>query len=175
MADSSQETVIGRITSVFGVKGWLKVYSFTDPIEGIMNYPHWRINQNGKQVSVEVEESRRHGPGIVVRLKGVNDRDLARTFCGFDILVSRDSFPELPEGEYYWHQLEGLRVETPDGQLLGVVKQLLETGSNDVLVVKPVAGSLDDRERLLPYRPDEVITKVDVDAGLIVADWDLEF
>lgn len=175
MADNSQETVIGRITSVFGVKGWLKVYSYTDPMEGILDYPDWFVSQNGKRMHLEVEEGKRHGPGIVVRLKGVDDRDVARTYCGLDIRVSTDLLPELPEGEFYWHQLEGLRVETPSGEVLGSVKHLMETGSNDVMVVRATPGSLDNRERLIPYLPEQVIQRIDLEAGVIVADWDPEF
>lgn len=175
MADSAQETVVGRITSVFGVKGWVKVYSYTDPIEGILDYRHWRVSQSGKQVGLEVVEGKRHGPGIVVRLKGVDDRDLARSYCGLDIRVPIDSLPGLPEGEYYWHQLEGLTVATPQGEVLGVVKHLIETGSNDVIVVRPTSTSIDNRERLIPYLPDQVVQSVDLASGTIVTDWDPEF
>lgn len=175
MADSTQETVVGRITSVFGVKGWVKVYSYTDPIEGILEYRNWHVSQGGKQVGLEVAEGRRHGPGIVVRLKGVDDRELARAYCGLDIRVPTESLPELPEGEYYWHQLEGLTVTTPQGDIVGVVNHLMETGSNDVVVVRPTPQSIDNRERLIPYLPDKVIQKIDLAAGTIVADWDLEF
>ncbi|BES72505.1 ribosome maturation factor RimM [Marinobacter nanhaiticus D15-8W] len=175
MADNAQETVVGRITSVFGVKGWVKVYSYTDPMEGILDYPHWHISQGGKKVDLEVVEGKRHGPGIVVRLKGVNDRDQARSYCGLDVMVPIESLPELPEGEYYWHQLEGLAVTTPEGDILGVVKHLMETGSNDVIVVRPTPKSIDNRERLIPYLPDQVIQSVDLAAGTIVADWDPEF
>ena len=74
--------MIGRITSVFGVKGWLKVFSYTDPKDGILNYPDWTLDLDGKRIPAKLEEGRRQGQGIVVRLKGINDRDLARTYCG---------------------------------------------------------------------------------------------
>lgn len=175
MAEQSQETVIGRITSVFGVKGWVKVYSYTDPMEGILNYRHWHAIRAGKRISLEVAEGKRHGPGIVVRLKGVDDREVARSYCGLDITVPLDELPDLPAGEYYWHQLEGLRVETPVGECLGAVKNLMETGANDVIVVRPTKDSIDNRERLIPYLPDEVVQRIDLDSGLLVADWDPEF
>ncbi|TBW57839.1 ribosome maturation factor RimM [Marinobacter halodurans] len=175
MAEQSQETVIGRITSVFGVKGWVKVYSYTAPMEGILEYRNWHVRQGGKRIRLEVSEGKRHGPGIVVRLKGVDDRDVARSYCGLDITVPTEDLPELPAGEYYWRQLEGLRVETPGGACLGVVKNLMETGANDVIVVRPTADSMDNRERLIPYLPDQVILRIDLDAGVMVADWDPEF
>ncbi|WP_166269104.1 ribosome maturation factor RimM [Marinobacter caseinilyticus] len=175
MTQSSQETVVGRITAVFGVKGWLKVYSYTDPLEGILNYRHWTAVFEGKRMSLELEEGRRQGPGIVVKLKGIDDRDLAKTYCGVDIVVPRSELPELPDGEFYWYQLEGLHVETVDGQNLGTVGHLLETGSNDVLVVTPSDTSIDQKERLIPYLPEQVVKSVDLESNLMVVDWDVEF
>ncbi|MDY6841643.1 MAG: ribosome maturation factor RimM [Pseudomonadota bacterium] len=175
MTQNSQETVIGRITSVFGVKGWLKVYSYTDPRDGILNYPDWTLDLDGKLVPARLEEGRRQGRGIVVRLKGINDRDLARTYCGAEIRVSTAELPALPEGEFYWFQLEGLEVFTVDDECLGKVHHLVETGSNDVLVVRATAGSIDQRERLIPYLPGDVVQGVDQDSRRMVVDWDPEF
>ena len=175
MTQNSQETVIGRITSVFGVKGWLKVFSYTDPKEGILNYPEWTLDLDGKRIPAKLEEGRRQGQGIVVRLKGINDRDLARTYCGAEVRVSTAELPALPEGEFYWFQLEGLDVYTVDDECLGKVHHLMETGSNDVLVVQATAGSIDQRERLIPYLPGEVVQNVDLDSKRMVVDWDPEF
>ncbi|MDK9559324.1 ribosome maturation factor RimM [Marinobacter sp. M216] len=175
MTQNSQETVIGRITSVFGVKGWLKVYSYTDPKEGILNYRDWTLDLDGKRVPAKLEEGRRQGQGIVVRLKGIDDRDVALKYCGADVKVGTDELPDLPEGEFYWFQLEGLDVFTVEGACLGTVHHLIETGSNDVLVVHASAGSIDQRERLIPYLPDQVMREVDLAAARMVVDWDPEF
>lgn len=175
MTQNSQETVIGRITSVFGVKGWLKVFSYTDPKEGILNYPDWTLVLDGKRIPARLEEGRRQGQAIVVRLKGIDDRDLARTYCGAEVTVSRAELPELPEGEFYWFQLEGLEVFTVDDECLGKVHHLIETGANDVLVVQATANSIDQRERLIPYLPDQVVLSVDLAAQRMVVDWDPEF
>ncbi|AXS84669.1 MULTISPECIES: ribosome maturation factor RimM [Marinobacter] len=175
MTQNVQETVIGRITSVFGVKGWLKVFSYTDPKEGILNYPDWTLDLDGKRIPARLEEGRRQGQAIVVRLKGIDDRELARTYCGAEVRVSRAELPELPDGEYYWFQLEGLEVFTVEDECLGKVHHLIETGSNDVLVVQATAGSIDQRERLIPYLPDQVVRKVDLASQRMVVDWDPEF
>lgn len=175
MTQHPQETVIGRITSVFGVKGWLKVFSYTAPKEGMLSYRDWTLLHSGKRISLEIEDSRRQGPGIVVKFKGVDDRDMARNYCGADIVVPTEALPELPEGEFYWYQLEGLSVETVDGECFGSVHHLLETGSNDVLVVMPTPASIDQKERLIPYLPDQVVKEIDLAAGKIVVDWDPEF
>ncbi|MCK0163605.1 ribosome maturation factor RimM [Marinobacter sp. S6332] len=175
MTQNSQETVIGRITSVFGVKGWLKVYSFTDPIDGILGYTNWVLDLEGKRIPAKLEEGRRQGKAIVVRLKGIGDRELARTYCGAEIKVPTAELPELPEGEFYWRQLQGLDVFTVEGECLGRVDHLIETGSNDVLVVHATADSIDQRERLIPYLPDQVVREIDLEARKLVADWDPEF
>lgn len=175
MTKDSQETVIGQITSVFGVKGWLKVYSYTDPKEGILDYRDWTLVYNGKRIPAKLEEGRRQGQGIVVRLKGIDDRDVARSYCGADITVPTTELPELPEGEYYWHQLEGLTVYTVDGQCLGIVDHMIETGANDVLVVRATDASIDQRERLIPYLPDQAVKQVSLEESTITVDWDPEF
>ncbi|MFP3979405.1 MULTISPECIES: ribosome maturation factor RimM [Marinobacter] len=175
MTQNSQETVIGRITSVFGVKGWLKVYSFTDPIDGILGYTNWVLDLDGKRIPAKLEEGRRQGKAIVVRLKGINDRDLARTYCGAEVKVPTAELPELPEGDFYWRQLQGLDVFTVEGECLGRVDHLIETGSNDVLVVHATAGSIDQRERLIPYLPGQVVREVNLAEHKLIADWDPEF
>ncbi|MBD3658163.1 MULTISPECIES: ribosome maturation factor RimM [Marinobacter] len=175
MTQHPQETVIGRITSVFGVKGWLKVFSYTDPKDGILNYRDWTLVHDGKRIPARLEEGRRQGQGIVVRLKGIDDRDVALTYSGAEIRVPTEELPALPEGEYYWHQLEGLEVFTVDGECFGFVHHLVETGANDVLVVRASESSIDQRERLIPYLPDQVVREVDLAANRLVVDWDPEF
>ncbi|MCK0106052.1 ribosome maturation factor RimM [Marinobacter sp. S0848L] len=175
MTQTSQETVIGRVTSVFGVKGWLKVFSDTDPKEGILNYRDWTLVLDGKRIPAKLEDGRRQGPGIVVKLKGLDDREVARTYAGAEIRVPTEQLPALPDGEYYWFQLEGLDVFTIEDECLGKVHHLLETGANDVLVVRATAGSIDQRERLIPYLPDQVVMNVDLNDSRMVVDWDPEF
>ena len=166
--------VLGKITSVHGVRGEVKIYSFTDPIDNLLGYPAWTLKRDGEVKQVELVSGRLQGKILVAKLKGLDDREVARTFAGFDICVPRALLPDLDDGEYYWHQLEGLKVIDLQGQLLGRLDHLLETGSNDVMVVKPCAGSLDDRERLLPYT-EQCVQKVDLAAGEMRVDWDADF
>lgn len=179
MDSGAEETVLGRITAVFGVKGWLKVHSYTDPVDNILGYSRWVLHQNGNRKPVTVLESKRHGKGLIVLLKGVTDRDQAQAFCAADIAVDSSELPELPEGEFYWHQLEGLEVFSDGEVLLGVVDHLIETGANDVLVVRASDGSIDDRERLIPYLPEQgpeqVIVRVDLASKRMSVIWDPEF
>lgn len=166
--------VLGKITSVHGVRGEVKIYSFTDPIDNLLGYPAWTLKRDGEVKQVELVSGRLQGKILVAKLRGLDDREVARTFAGFDICVPRALLPDLDDGEYYWHQLEGLKVIDLQGQVLGRLDHLLETGSNDVMVVKPCPGSLDDRERLLPYT-EQCVQKVDLAAGEMRVDWDADF
>ena len=85
---------------------------------------------------------------------------------GLEISISRDQLPETDEDEFYWADLIGLRVETIDGRLLGVVDHLMETGSNDVLVV---AG---DTQCLVPFLWETVVKRISLSERLVVVDWD---
>ncbi|MCO7555430.1 ribosome maturation factor RimM [Metapseudomonas otitidis] len=173
-AAADELIVLGKIFSVHGVRGEVKVYSFTDPLDNVLDYPRWTLTRDGEVKQVEVASGRVQGKFLVVKLKGLDDRDVARTYAGFEIRVPESELPELEEDEFYWHQLEGLSVINRDGQLLGKVDHLLETGANDVMVVKPCTGSLDDRERLLPYT-EQCVQAIDLDAGEMRVDWDADF
>jgi 16S rRNA processing protein RimM len=166
--------VLGKITSVHGVRGEVKIYSFTDPIDNLLDYNPWTLRREGEVKQVELVSGRLQGKVLVAKLKGLDDREVARTFAGFDICVPRALLPDLDDGEFYWHQLEGLKVIDLQGQLLGRLDHLLETGSNDVMVVKPCPGSLDDRERLLPYT-EQCVQQIDLAAGEMRVDWDADF
>ena len=179
-----KQTVIGKITSVYGIKGWVKVLSYTDPLENLLGYRQVDLVASAQTGAlpggqslkkVLVEGGKLHGKGLIVKLKGYDDPESVRPLCGSLLAVDVEQFPELEDGEYYWHQLEGLKVMTMAGEELGVVDHLLETGANDVLVVRGIASSLDQRERLIPYLPDQVVMDVDLAEGVIRVDWDPEF
>lgn len=173
-ASADELVVLGKITSVHGVRGEVKVYSFTDPIDNLLNYHCWTLRRAGEVRQVELVQGRLQGKLLVAKLKGFEDRDEARALADSEICVPRSSLPNLAEGEFYWHQLEGLKVINQSGLLLGQVDHLLETGANDVMVVRPCAGSLDDRERLLPYT-EPCVLGIDLDAGEMRVDWDADF
>jgi 16S rRNA processing protein RimM len=166
--------VIGRITSVHGIRGEVKIYSFTDPIDNLLDYRRWTLRRDGDTREVELVRGRLQGKVLVAKLRGLDDREEARALAGFDILIPRGQLPDLDDGEFYWYQLEGLKVIDQAGQLLGRIDHLLETGANDVMVVKACSGSLDDRERLLPYTA-QCVLKVDLDAGEMHVGWDADF
>jgi 16S rRNA processing protein RimM len=162
--DSADDLIVmGKIFSVHGVRGEVKVFSFTDPIENLLDYTTWTLRREGDVRQVQLVSGRSTQKDLVAKLKGLDDRDEARLLSGYEICISRSLLPDLTEDEYYWYQLQGLKVI-----------DLLETGANDVMVVKPCPGSLDDRERLLPYTAQCVLA-VDLGAGEMRVDWDADF
>jgi 16S rRNA processing protein RimM len=172
---SEDFVVLGKVSSVYGVKGWVKVYSYTDPMDRILEYGDWTLRKDQKVIQVEVDKGRSHGKGMVAHLKGIDDRDVAKQYSGYEICVPRDRLPELVEGDYYWYELEGLAVVTTQGVTLGKVDYMMNAGSsNDVLVVKGDSNSIDRRERLIPY-VDQFVLDVNLETGQIQVDWDPEF
>jgi len=171
--------VLGLIGAAYGIKGWVKISSHTEPKAGIFNYDGWYIKSGRDWKPVKVAASRQHGKGLVAQLEGCDDRNAAELLKNAEIAVKSSQLPELESGDYYWSQLEGLSVITRDAQggdvLLGKISHLMATGSNDVLVVRGCEGSLDKRERLLPLVMEQVVTQIDLDAGLMKVDWDPEF
>ncbi|WP_346836879.1 ribosome maturation factor RimM [Microbulbifer sp. SAOS-129_SWC] len=172
---SADLVTVGRITAVYGVRGWVKVHSFTEPMDNILQFADWWLQSPSGWEPLQVDGGKRHGKGLIVHIEGVDDRDLAAQYCQRDIAVRRSELPSLEAGEFYWHQLEGLRVISRfDGREcdFGCVVRMMETGANDVLVVR---GGKDGRERLIPYLPGEFISDIDLEAGVITVNWDPEF
>ena len=161
--------LLGKIVGVFGVEGWVKVHSYTEPRENLFRYKPWIVCSASGDRTVDKPTGRIQGHGIVAQLPQVADRDAAAALIGAEILVDRATLPEAKQGEYYWSDLEGLEVKLEDGTSLGTVSHLFSTGANDVLVVRGL------RERLLPYLPGDVVKKVDLERRVIEVDWDPEF
>jgi 16S rRNA processing protein RimM len=163
----STRIVVGHIAGVYGVRGWLKVMSETDPPEGILTYSPWLLGADA--TAWTLNEGKRHGKGIIVSLRGCDDRDRAATLVGQDIAVIRDQLPPASHDEFYWVDLQGLSVETTEGVALGLIDHLFATGANDVIVVKG------DRERLLPFVWGDVVKDVDFEQRRMLVDWDPSF
>lgn len=164
---------LGRIVGVFGVKGWVKVESFTEPRDNLLRYREWQLAPSVAGVG-KLEQGKLQGQGLVAKLVGIDDRDQAQTLIGSEIRVLRSQLPDAKPGEYYWVDLEGLDAFTMDGVQLGVVSHLFATGANDVLVIvdKSAQG---EREHLVPYVQDRFVKEVDLVAKKIVLDWDPTF
>ncbi len=160
---------VGRIGAPHGVRGWVRVDSAARPPESILEFDAWWIGSADAAVRYRVAAGRLQGDRVLVRLEGVEDRDGAVALRHAQIAVPRSALPPLPEDEWYWADLIGLTVRTTRDVELGRVERLFETGANDVLVVQG------ERERLIPWIPDDVIVEVDPAAGRLVVDWDPDF
>ncbi|PCJ14572.1 MAG: ribosome maturation factor RimM [Gammaproteobacteria bacterium] len=170
-----ERVMVGAVGKVFGLKGWVKIHSHTQPDTNLFQYRPWWLHRNGQWQQHKVVSHKSHGKGFIAQLDGYDDPDKAQTLVGYEIHVARTLLPALSEGEFYWADLEGLTVVTQNGVDLGKVHQLLETGANDVLDVRHSASSVDQEDRLIPYLEEQVIKKVDLDLQTIVVDWDPEF
>lgn len=171
--NADELVTIGAITSAYGIKGWVKVKPFTQPIDNFLNYQQCVLQLNNSTRITKVLQAKVHGKMVIAQLEGIDDRDAAQLLAKTEIAVPKTSLPSLEQDEFYWHELQGLQVYV-DNKLIGTVAYLLETGSNDVLVVQSCEGSIDTAERLLPYRP-ECILAVDLASKRIDAEWDLDF
>lgn len=170
MSGPEKLVLLGKVVGVHGIRGELKLESYTDPRTQIFRYQPWRLRSASGETTIAGSRGRAQGKGIVATLPGVDDRDAAAALIGSEIWVARSALPKSTPGEYYWTDLEGLEVVTLEGRALGVVSHLIATGANDVLVVKDA-----ERERLIPFILGQFVTGVDLECGRISVDWDPEF
>ena len=233
--DIENPIIIGQITGHFGVKGWLKIRSFTRPLDEVLSYSEWWVksephskhgsksgvgfssnsdstpgfaassgyDSKAKWSSFKVTHSTAQSKKIVAKLDGVDSREQAEALIGCHIVIFDTQLAPLAEGEYYWRQLLGLSVSNLEGDVLGIVEDVVETGANDVLVVKSNAsgktvdetsadllaepqksvkarfdeGQGDEKQgetRLIPWI-HRVIVKVDLSQSELVVDWGFDF
>ena len=164
--------ILGRINGVFGIKGWLKILSFTRPRENIFDYEPLYVHAASGWQQIDVEATQKRGGKLLMKLVNIETPEEARKFNGCELGIRHDQLPALPQGQYYWHQLIGLRVINQDEQPLGIVVDIKETGANDVLVIK---SSSDGRHRyLVPLIMDIYIKNVDLASGQMQVDWQLD-
>ncbi len=172
----NKEIILGKVGGVYGIKGWLKIHSFTDEQEAILDYFPWSLKLGNKIQSVEITDWRKHNKGLIVKVGHIDDRDEAQALVGSEIFTTEDALPELPEGDFYWRDLIGMQVVTTEGYDLGEVSEMLETGANDVLVVKANRNdAFGKKERLIPYLVEQVVKSVSTENKQICVDWDPGF
>ena len=167
-----RRVLLGKIVGVFGVRGFVKLQSHTEPRDALFDYLPWTLRSpRGVETEIdELPEGRPQGRGLVALLPGVSTREQAEALIGSEIWVERAALPKPRRGEYYWIDLEGCAVRTVEGVALGTVSHLFDTGANAVMSVKDGA-----KERLVPFIHDDVIKSVDLGAREIVVDWDPDF
>jgi len=167
---TTRRILLGRIHGAFGVRGEVKLESFTDPPVQVFRYQPWILRDaRGVEREIAGARGRATAKGVVALLPGVEDRDAADAMRGAELYVPRSALPPPAPGEYYWVDLEGLKVVNLEGIAFGTVSHLFSTGANDVMVVQG------DRERMIPFVEPEYVRSVDFDAGLVTVDWDADF
>jgi 16S rRNA processing protein RimM len=159
---------VGHVLGAQGIKGWIRVFSNTSPRENIVSYSPWLIEQGDRLEEVKVK-GRLQGKNVIAKLQGIDDRTRAEMLTGCKLYIDSRQLPGLENGEYYWSDLIGLAVETLQSEPLGVVSDMLETGADDVMVLKG------DRERLIPFVMEEIVREVDLDKRRLVVDWHPEY
>lgn len=160
---------VGRVAGAYGIKGWIKVFSYTEPRENVAQFGSWIIERDGSRREVELEAGKSQGKSVLVKLAGIDNREAALALVGAEIEVSRAALAPAEPGEYYWADLEGLSVRNEAGETLGRVDHLLATGAHDVLVLDG------DGSRLIPFVVGEIVKDVDLESGVLVVDWDARF
>ncbi|EMT0557716.1 ribosome maturation factor RimM [Providencia stuartii] len=176
LATPTNPIVLGKLGAAYGIRGWLKVFSSTEHAESIFDYQPWFIQRSGQWQHIELEDWKHHNKDIILKLKGVDDRDAATLLTNFEIVVDSAQLPELDNNEYYWKDLIGCQVVTLQGYNLGTITDMMETGSNDVIVIKAnLKDAFGIKERLVPFLDGQVIKKVDLKSKLIEVDWDPGF
>jgi 16S rRNA processing protein RimM len=166
--------LVGKIEGVFGVKGWVKIFSFTEPRQRILEYSPLFLKKKGQWIEAKITGGKKQGKSVVLALEGITDRDLALSQVGTELAIQRKQLKPTGKDEYYWSSLIGLSVVNLQDEEFGEVIELLETGANDVLVVKAKQGK-ESVERLIPFVLDEIVKNVDLDAQLIRVDWDSDY
>ena len=168
---NSQDVLVGEILGSHGLKGWVQVFSFTRPPEKILSYSPWQLVGSRGREEFLIAASRISGKKVLVSFEQCVSRNKADELKAQKVYIDKSQMPELEEGDFYWDELVDMEVKTTKGICLGNVSSLIETGANDVLVVRPAEGSLDDQERLIPYVDGEIIVKVDQFLKQITVDW----
>ena len=173
MSLASDKVIVGKIGAPYGVKGWVKINSYTEKPEGIFEYTPWFL---GEEKECSIDQWRTHGKSLVAKIEGVENRDDAERVKNLDIYINASQLPDLGDDGIYWRELTGMKVVTTQGYDLGVVKEVFNTGANDVIHVKANVGdAFGQKERLVPFVFDEVVQVVDKEAKVIKVDWDPGF
>ena len=168
--EDDKKIYLGKITGVHGIKGWLKIQSYSSPPENILNYPSWIINNKGEEDFYSIEQGRKQNNKIVVKLEKIDDRNTAESLINSKIQILRSDLPKLSNENYYWSDLVGLSVLNSEETVIGKIESLIETGANDVMVII----TLKDERILIPFVMHEIIKEVNVELNYIKIDWPIE-
>ncbi|RUR07062.1 ribosome maturation factor RimM [Legionella sp. km772] len=168
---STQEdwVIVGRFGRPHGIKGFITVYSFTEPSDNILSYSDWHVFLNESWQPIKLLSVQVHNKTIVAQIEGFPERESVARLTNIEIAIYKDQLVPLAPGEYYWHQLIGMKVINQQDQIFGQVVEVMPTGSNDVLVVQG------EKRHLIPYLPGQFVIEIDAQSSTIIVDWDMDF
>ena len=169
MSNQANWIVIGRFGRPHGIKGFVTVHSFTEPRDNILRYTDWHVFLNNTWQPVKLLCVEVHNKAIVAQVDGYPERESVALLTNAEIAMQKDQLAVLEPGEYYWHQLIGMKVINLKGEHFGEVIEVMPTGANDVLVV------MGERKYLIPYLPDQFIKDINDSLRVITVDWDMDF
>jgi len=167
--ETNDWVVVGRFGRVHGLKGFITIHSFTEPRDNILNYSGWHMNLKNQWQPIELLKIESNNKSITALIKGFEQRELASQLTNIDIAVKREALPELKSGEYYWHDLIGLKVINHKDEILGIITDIMPTGANDVLIVEG------NQQHLIRYLPEKVVKMIDLEQQQIKVDWEAEY
>ncbi len=172
MQEDKSQIIVGRIGGAHGIRGWLKIMSYTRPKENIFTYSPWLLHVDNAWQEIEIEESQQRGERLMVKMSGIETPEAARVYMNCDIAITRAQLPDLGEGEYYWRDMIGLEVFNQDNISLGKISKVTETGANDVLVISK--DGKNKKNILIPLVKDVFVKQVDLNAKTMNVEWQLE-
>ncbi|MFK5891612.1 MAG: ribosome maturation factor RimM [Pseudomonadota bacterium] len=179
LPDENKNIILGKLNAHHGIKGWLKVFSYTDPKQNILSYSQVMLFRDGQEncwKKVEIIDGRLQGKGVVVHIKGYDNREASAELIGSTVVVTRENLEKLPEDDYYWVDLIGSKVINQEGIVLGNIVDMLATPANDVMIVKHQEKPEGiQQEYLIPYVMGQFVLAVDLSSGEIQVDWDVDF
>lgn len=169
MTTDSNWIIVGRFGKPHGIKGLITVISFTEPRDNIMHYTDWHVRMNGQWQPLKLLHLEMNNKFILAQVEGYQEREDAGRLTNADIAIDRQQLPALQQGDYYWHQLEGMQVVNQEGIALGTIQDIMPTGSNDVLIV------VGEKRHLIPYLPGTSIIDINDTTRVMTVDWDADF
>ncbi len=163
MSDSEELISVGKIIGTHGIKGQLKLHSYSGNFESLRAARTAVLKTtDGMLRDVTIKSFNANSGKFIISLQGFDDIDQVKPLVGNELCLKRCHLPELSDDEYYWSDLIGLQVITDSGLQLGTIVDIFETGSSDIYVVRG-----ENREYLIPAVGD-VVKQVDLDSGKII-------
>lgn len=169
MSKQDEWVIVGRFGRPHGIKGFVTVYSFTEPRDNLLSYSDWHVYLNQCWQPIKLLSIQIHNKAIVAQVEGFPEREAVARLTNVEIAIHKDQLAPLAPGEYYWHQLVGMNVVNEQGQSFGTVVEVMPTGSNDVLVIQG------EKKYLIPYLPGQFVLNIDSATQTITVDWDMDF